>query len=122
MRFESGVSATADLVIAAHGVKSTAAAHIIGSDYPEIDPSGTIVYRFTPAKEDVVSNPRTKPLLDAGYGMCTVNISPTADRWLVRYWCRDDGLQNFALYSLRTHEDAERQEHALRSRPTKPAC
>ena len=114
--FESGRMAEADLVIAADGVKSTAAAHINGPDCPEIDSSGTIVFRFILPKELILSDPLTKPLLDAGPGMCSFNVSPTADRWLVRYWCRDDGLQNFALYSLRTHDDAEKQEHDLRFR------
>ena len=117
--FESGETAKADLMIAADGVKSMAAQHIVGPDCPEIDSSGTIVYRFTVARDRILADPLTKPLLDAGFGVCTFNVSPTGDKWLVRYWCRDDGLQNFALYALRTHEDAQKQEHALRFRTDK---
>lgn len=112
--FASGETRMADLVIAADGVKSSAAAYINDLECPAVDSSDTIVFRFTLSEEQMLSDPLTAPLLDAGAGMCTFNVSPTADKWLVRYWCRDDGLQTFALYSLRTHEDAERQDDGLR--------
>lgn len=114
VKFENGETASADLIVAADGVKSTAARHILGPDCPELDSSGTIVYRFTLPREKILADPVTKPLLGAGPGMCTFNVDSAARKWLVRYWCRDDGLQNFALYVLRSDEEADRKEDELR--------
>lgn len=85
--FESGEVATADLVVAADGVKSIAAAHINGAQCPPLESSDTIVFRFTLPKEDILSDPLAKQLLDAGPGMCTFNVGSDGNSWLVRYWC-----------------------------------
>lgn len=113
---ESGEKVTGDLIIAADGVKSSAAAHINGPDCPPLESSDTIVYRFTLPEDTILSDLLTKELLDAGPGMCNFNVGPTGDRWLVRYWCRDDGLQNFALYILRNPDESMAGENELRYR------
>ena len=71
VKFESGETAAADLIIAADGVKSTAAEYTNGADCGPLESSDTIVFRFTLPKEAILSDPVTKPLLDAGPGMCT---------------------------------------------------
>ncbi|KAK4546641.1 hypothetical protein LTR36_001858 [Oleoguttula mirabilis] len=111
---ENGETIKADILIAADGVRSKAAKHIVGNDCPEVQSSGTIVYRFTLPTERLLNDPETAHLLSAGAGITTFNVSPKGDRWLVRYYCRGTELQNFAMYTLRTHEDADRQEHDLR--------
>ena len=83
---ESGETVAADLIVAADGVKSTAAAHINGPSCPALESSDTIVFRFTLPMESILADPLTKPLLDAGPGYVSFNVSPTAQSWLVRYW------------------------------------
>lgn len=118
---KNGETVTADLVIAADGVRSNAARHILGDCCPEVESSGTVVYRFTLPTERLLNYPETAHLLSAGPGVTTFNVHPKGDRWLVRYYCRDTELQNFAMYTLRTHEDADRQEHELRFKADKAA-
>ncbi|KAK5114754.1 hypothetical protein LTR85_010067 [Meristemomyces frigidus] len=116
---ENGEIIKADLLIAADGVRSKAARHVVGDDCPEVESSGTIVYRFTLPTERILKDPDTAHLLAAGDGIATFNVSPKGDRWLVRYYCRGSELQNFAMYTLHTHEDADRQEHDLRFKTDK---
>lgn len=78
--FESGEEASAELVVAADGVKSIAAAHINGVDCPPLESSDTVVFRFTLAKEDVLSDPLAQQLLDAGPGMCTFKYATNHSR------------------------------------------
>lgn len=47
------------------------------------------------------------------------SVGPGGDRWLVRYWCRTDDLQNFALYSLRDPEVPTTGENELRFKSDK---
>ncbi|KAK4505039.1 hypothetical protein PRZ48_003002 [Zasmidium cellare] len=114
---EDGTVLTADLIIAADGVKSHAAKHVLEPDIPcpTIDSSSTIVYRFTLPTAKVKADPEISHLLDAGNGMCTFNVlSPKMDRWLVRYYCHNNEICNFALYALDKPPDADGQEHELR--------
>jgi 2-polyprenyl-6-methoxyphenol hydroxylase-like FAD-dependent oxidoreductase len=46
--------------------------------------------------------------------MCTFNVSPEGARWLVRYWCRSDGL-----YALRNPDEIESRENELRYKSDK---
>lgn len=86
MVLESGETVTADLVVAADGVKSSAAAHINGPSCPALDSGDTIVYRFTLPMESILADPLTKPLLDAGPGWVSFNVASDVRSWLVRYW------------------------------------
>jgi salicylate hydroxylase len=104
-----GNSFQADLVIAANGIHSTAASHINGSLCPPLDPSGTVVYRFAIPSKRILDDPDTAQLLSAGPGWCSFNVSPTSDRWLVRYYCRNNQICNFAMYALHTKEEAEKE-------------
>jgi salicylate hydroxylase len=112
--FASGDTVIADLVVAVDGVKSSAAQSINGAETPVLDSTGTIVYRFTLSQEAILEEGTTNRLIDGEPRMSSFYVSAAKDRWVVRYCCRDDGLQNFALYVLRTHEEADRQEHALK--------
>ena len=110
----TGEVLAADLIVAADGVRSQAAAKQIMAPQacPEIDSSSTVVYRFSLPTKDVLSDPDTAHLLSAGDGMCTFNVLPDSPprRWIVRYYCRDHEICNFAIYSLRSHSDVETSE------------
>ncbi|KAF2168034.1 hypothetical protein M409DRAFT_21480 [Zasmidium cellare ATCC 36951] len=114
---EDGAVLTADLIIAADGVKSQAAKHILEPHLtcPSIDSSSTIVYRFTLPTAKIKNDPEMSHLLDAGDGICTFNVStPRMDRWLVRYYCRNNEICNFALYALESRSETDLQENGLR--------
>jgi salicylate hydroxylase len=115
MILESGKRIMADLIIAADGVKSNAAKHIMGEACPELESSTTLVYRWTIPTDRVLADAETAPL-HMRKGITAFYVPANRERWLMRYGCRDDEIQNFAMYTLRTHEDADRQEHELRFR------
>ena len=116
-----GMSVSADVVVAADGIHSSAPSAVNGVHCPELEATGTVVHRFTLPASAILKDPETADLLRAGPDTNTFYVASDNTKWLLRYGCRDDGLQNFGLYSLRTHEGADGLEQRLRFETTKKA-
>ncbi|ETI19750.1 hypothetical protein G647_08763 [Cladophialophora carrionii CBS 160.54] len=86
-----------DLIVAADGVHSRAASHILGRECPAHATTSTVI-RFLIPTSLVVADPTTAPLLKYGEGHCSFYLHRDKRRWLVRYPCRANTLQNFGMY------------------------
>lgn len=107
----NGDKVTADLVVAADGVHSKAAAHILAPHTcPPHKSSEASAFRFTVPTQRLLDHPDTAHLLSAGNGHCSFNVAPEGTRWLVRYACRDNELQNFTLLSTRSRQEEEEEK------------
>lgn len=94
---ENGTSHQADMIIAADGIHSQAASYINGVDLPA-KPSSSSVIRFLIPTQTILDDPVTAPLMDLGDGHITYMAPKSRDRFMVRYPCRNNNLQNFAMY------------------------
>ena len=81
-----GSTFSADLVVAADGVRSIAS-KFTGTFRPVI-PSDTTVVRFLVPTSTLLADPATKKLV-AGNGVCSIYTTSSKNRWLVRYPCRE---------------------------------
>jgi salicylate hydroxylase len=111
----NGDKAVADLVVAADGVHSKAAAHIHPGACPPLESRGTSVCRFTVPTQHLLDDPDTALLFRACYGRGTFNISPEGTRFLVRYACRNNELQHFTLLSTYSRQEDKETLAALGS-------
>ena len=82
----AGSELSADLVVAADGIRSTAS-KFIGYYSPAV-PSSTTVIRFLIPTHVIEADPGTKALV-AGDGICSIYTMTSRNRWLVRYPCRE---------------------------------
>ncbi|KAF2163952.1 hypothetical protein M409DRAFT_25728 [Zasmidium cellare ATCC 36951] len=98
---EDGRTMTADVIVAADGVKSTAHKHIIGEERPTTLSRLSNV-RFCVPTETMLQNPLLKKTLPNGSDYPTLYRGTDPDVMLLRYPCRDHTLQNFGCYAL-TH-------------------
>lgn len=103
-----GSEESADLIIAADGVHSKASTHILGYSAPAKSSRSTVI-RFLIPTEEILKDPETAPLLAKGNGFWGYYASIDRQRYMVRYPCRDDKLQNFGLYVIRDLSVAEDQ-------------
>ncbi|KIW88221.1 uncharacterized protein Z519_11332 [Cladophialophora bantiana CBS 173.52] len=95
---ETGRWEFADLVVAADGVHSNAASHVVGYHCPTRATTSTVIRFLIPTRE-ILDDPHTAPLLrQYGDGHCSFYLHRDQQRWLVRYPCRDNTLQNFGMY------------------------
>ena len=123
VHLEDGTSHQADLVIAADGVHSHAASYINGGDYPAV-PSTAGVCRFLIPTQNILDDPIAAPIMEGGDGHINFIKPKRKDRWFLRYPCRDNTLQNFAMYIDRSvaesddiwtqHCDKDTLRHAMR--------
>ena len=81
-----GSTFSADLVVAADGVRSIAS-KFTGTFRPVI-PSDTTVVRFLVPTSTLLADPATEKLV-AGNGVCSIYTTSSKNRWLVRYPCRE---------------------------------
>ncbi|OCT49840.1 putative salicylate hydroxylase [Cladophialophora carrionii] len=86
-----------DLIVAADGVHSRAASHILGRECLAHATTSTVI-RFLIPTSLVLADPMTAPLLRYGEGHCSFYLHRDKRRWLVRYPCRANTLQNFGMY------------------------
>ena len=104
---------TADLLILADGLHSTAASSIHDIPACPIVPSPQVVCRFLIPSDAILSDPITAPLLPDPIiapllpEPNSIDFYFSPDRYLVRYPCRDNILQNFALYITSPPNDAD---------------
>ncbi|KAF2093709.1 salicylate hydroxylase-like protein [Rhizodiscina lignyota] len=100
VKLADGSEERADLIIAADGVHSQAATHILGYNAPATVSRSTVI-RFLIPTETILKDPLTEPLLESGPGFWSTYAAADRKRYIVRYPCRDDTLQNFGMYVLR---------------------
>lgn len=105
---EDGSEQTADLIVAADGVHSQAPTHILGHSAPAKLSRSTVI-RFLIPTEEILKDSFTAPLLEHGDGFWSYYPSGDRRRYIVRYPCRDDTLQNFGLYTIREPTGSEQQ-------------
>jgi salicylate hydroxylase len=86
---------TADLVVAADGVHSGAAALVLGDDIPAT-PTGMSAFRWLLPHGDLLADPRTSHFLVNDEGRMKI-FKGKEDHRLVWYPCRDNTIHNFAL-------------------------
>jgi salicylate hydroxylase len=91
IHLEDGTVEHGDLIIAADGVRSSAASIMISTEL-------------------ILNDPVTAPLLDGGPNDAGFYVSPGHDGYLVRYPCRESTLQNFGLYTLADPKHTNKQE------------
>ncbi|KAH0837545.1 salicylate hydroxylase [Fonsecaea pedrosoi] len=101
----------ADLVVAADGVHSRAASHVLGHDVDcAAHATDSTVIRFLIPTREILEDPHTAPLLRRyGDGHCSFYLHADRQRWLVRYPCRDNTLQNFGMYMYVDDDEEEQQ-------------
>jgi salicylate hydroxylase len=90
-----GTTHTADLVIVTDGLHSTAASYVNHGQPCPIVPNIQTVIRFLIPSSAITADPVTAPILP---GPNEINFFFAKDRYIIRYPCRDDTLQNFAMY------------------------
>ncbi|KAL4875129.1 hypothetical protein BJY04DRAFT_224326 [Aspergillus karnatakaensis] len=106
---------SADLIVAADGVHSSAVERVIGHATPVIA-TGWAVFRFLIPTEDLRREPDIAPLLEEGATTLEdglMKIFRTADsmKRLVWYPCADNTIQNFvAVHEDRNTGDHERED------------
>ena len=97
VKLENGSSHQGDLLIAADGIHSDAASYINGGDLPA-RASFSSVIRFLIPTQAILEDPITAPLMELGEGHISFIAPKSKDRFLIRYPCRDNTLQNIAMY------------------------
>ncbi|KPI40439.1 Salicylate hydroxylase [Cyphellophora attinorum] len=90
-----GTTHTADLIIVADGLHSTAASYVNSHQPCPIIPKVQTVIRFLIPSSAITADPITAPILP---GTNEINFFFAKDRYIIRYPCRNDTLQNFAMY------------------------
>ncbi|KAK4499362.1 hypothetical protein PRZ48_009875 [Zasmidium cellare] len=104
---EDGSTLTADAIIAADGVRSTAHKHILGYERPATLSKMSNV-RFCLPTDTMLNNPQLKrTLLNGDYPTIYRTSNPNA--MLFRYPCRDHTLQNFGCYAITDPSTASTQ-------------
>ncbi|KAM3075223.1 hypothetical protein ACMFMG_007330 [Clarireedia jacksonii] len=91
--FENGNKATGDVILGADGVHSATRRFLPGAEHIRPFSSGKSAYRFLLNREDVLSNPLTKPYAEK---KGEVAIWFGRDRRVVKYPTHFDTLLNFA--------------------------
>ena len=109
VHLEDGTVEHGDLIIAADGVRSSAASIMNGIECPATLTTTTQI-RFMISTELILNDPVTAPLLDDGPNDAGFYVSPGHDGYLVRYPCRESTLQNFGLYTLADSKHTNKQE------------
>ncbi len=109
---ENGDVHTADLIVAADGVYSTAPSHVLGQEVISTF-TGTSIVRFMLPTSNIKSDPETAPLVK-DLMESAFYIGPDRLRYILRYPVRDGTLQNFGLYSIdRNVSDIDDQIHRI---------
>ena len=113
IHLEDGTVEHGDLIIAADGVRSSAASIMNGIECPATLTATTQI-RFMISTELILNDPVTAPLLDDGLddgpNDAGLYISPRHEGYLVRYPCRESTLQNFGLYTLTDPKHTDKPE------------
>ncbi|KAJ9608538.1 hypothetical protein H2200_007526 [Cladophialophora chaetospira] len=104
VKLSDGTEIFGDLIVAADGIRSEAHAIILGHKSPAT-PSGLDNLRFIVKTEDILNDPTTAPLMDDGPGCFAFYVDPVRKRNLLRYACRNDGMQNFGAYAPTDNAD-----------------
>lgn len=86
VQLADGSVLNADLIVAADGVHSIAS-KFLGAHRRAI-PSDTTVVRFLVPTSVLLADPVTRHLIQ-GDGVCSVYMTASKDRWLLRYPCRE---------------------------------
>ncbi|KIW31124.1 hypothetical protein, variant [Cladophialophora immunda] len=120
---EDGWEPAVDLVVAADGVHSRAASHVLPGGHeanpPAVAPRATnsTVIRFLIPTREILADPLTAPLLQRyGEGHCSFYLHADRQRWLVRYPCRANTLQNFGMYVERAPAPGESAQRSQQQR------
>ncbi|KAI1307855.1 hypothetical protein F5Y03DRAFT_352060 [Xylaria venustula] len=95
---EDGTTRSADLVVAADGLRSVFRDLVLGADgVAQRDPSGSAAFRFLVPTELFKKDPGLAQLLESNQGRATmfVDTKDQRERHLVWYECRSGEIQNF---------------------------
>lgn len=93
-----GSQTSADLIIAADGVHSSAMTVILGEPSPALRSSNTAVRAVIPVAK-LQQNPFAR-VMAAVPGRSTFSVAPDRKRYLLGYWCHDFEYLNLVLYAL----------------------
>ena len=96
---EDGTTYSADLLVAADGVHSTAHEHLVGRRLPA-EATGLHMTRFTLSTRSVLDDPQTAPVLEEGDGSFCV-------------WRSADNSQSFLKYPCQKYVDPVAQKRSL---------
>ena len=110
VHLSNGPDLRADLIVAADGVHSKAASYIMGRPCP-VHGSDYKVIRFLIPSEEILRDPITAPLMAHEKGFLLFVAVKGRRGYMVRYPCRNDSLQNFALYIDDPPGPGERYNH-----------
>ncbi|KAF9895153.1 hypothetical protein FE257_000055 [Aspergillus nanangensis] len=98
-----------DLVVAADGVHSAAASHVVGHDNPAVS-SGLALFRFLISTDELFRDPELVPILKEGFtkiedGVMRTLITEDSIKRMVWFPCANNTIQNFAIYQGDTNPD-----------------
>ena len=110
VHLSNGPDLRADLIVAADGVHSEAASYIMGHPCP-VYGSDYKVIRFLIPSAEILEDPVTAPLMPHEKGFLLFVAVKGRRGYMVRYPCRNDSLQNFALYIDDPPGPGERYTH-----------
>jgi salicylate hydroxylase len=109
IELSDGSSLTADLVVAADGIRSRAHEAILGEQIP-VQCNGQTTMRFMLRTEDIQRNPATAPILEDGPGCFAVYLIRGDRNLLLRFPCQNNKLQNFGAYKVTNSESLEGEQ------------
>lgn len=93
-----GSQTSADLIIAADGVHSSAMTLILGEPSPAVRSSTTAARAVIPVAK-LQQNPFARVMADVP-GRSTFSVAPDRKRYLLGYWCHGFEYLNLVLYAL----------------------
>ncbi|KAF2102840.1 FAD/NAD(P)-binding domain-containing protein, partial [Rhizodiscina lignyota] len=111
---EDGTVYTADLIVAADGLRSKAHEYILGHKFPA-RPSKTTVMRFTLPTDAILADPSTAPLMEGGQDVLRAYVISDVNRYLLQYPCRDNLLQNFVAYDMNDTDNPDTDNWSLKT-------